>query len=182
MESARSNATTSSVRGAVNFVGLQVGWLACALGAARGYAWIGPLVVAGHLVIHFLWIQNRRQEILFLLVVAVLGTVVDSFQKATGLLSYASDVSVAWLAPLWITAMWVLFATAMTTSLRWLQGRYWLAMVLGAVFGPLSYVAGERLNGVEFNYGFWFTVIIMGVIWAMVMFGLSWLAQKKNKW
>jgi hypothetical protein len=182
LETVRSNTKTSSFRGVVNYIGLQVGWLACALGAAWGYAWVGPLVVAGHLVIHFLWIQNRRQEILFLLVVAIFGTLVDSIQKATGLLSYASDIAVPWVAPLWITAMWVLFATAMTTSLSWLQGRYWLAIALGVIFGPLSYVAGERLNGVEFNYGFWFTVFVMGVIWAVVMVGLSWLAQIKNRW
>lgn len=167
----------ASLRGVVNYVGLQIGWLACALGAARGYPWVGLLVVAGHLVIHLLWTQNRRREIVFLLLVALLGTAVDSAQKAGGLLNYASDAPWPWLAPLWITAMWVLFATALTTSLRWLQGRVWLAAALGAVFGPLSYVAGERLDGIGFNYGFWFTVLAMGVIWAVAMAGLAVLAK-----
>jgi hypothetical protein len=177
-----SYSSSIKLRTIVNYVGLQLGWLACVVGAAQGYPWAGPVVVGGHLVIHFLWTQNRRQEALFVLVVAMTGIVVDSLQKTSGLLSYAGDVPVYWLAPYWIIAMWVLFATAMTTSLQRLQGKYLFAAAVGAIGGPLSYVAGEKLNGIEFNYDFWPTVIIISLIWATVMVWLSWLVKSKSSW
>jgi hypothetical protein len=44
--------------------------------------------------------------------------------------------------------MWVLFASTLNVSLRWLRGRWMLAMLLGAVAGPLAYYAGAGLGGV----------------------------------
>ncbi|MGB7931118.1 MAG: DUF2878 domain-containing protein, partial [Gammaproteobacteria bacterium] len=48
----------------------------------------------------------------------------------------------------WIVAMWVLFASTLNVSLRWLRGRWMLATLLGAVAGPLAYYAGAKLGGV----------------------------------
>jgi hypothetical protein len=169
---------TTFFRSAVNYAGLQIGWLACALGAAWGYPWVGPLVVAGHVALHLGWMTRTRPraEVIFILLVSALGLLVDGAQKASGLLTYASDNSTPWLAPYWIVAMWALFATSFSTSLKWVPGRYWLAAVLGAIFGPLSYAGGAQLGGIEFNYPYYFTMLVMGLIWAGVMVALAWLA------
>ena len=53
-------------------------------------------------------------------------------------------------APYWIVAMWALFATTVNLSLRWLKGRLWLALILGAIGGPLAYFAGYRFGAVTF--------------------------------
>ncbi len=166
----------TSFQALTNYAGLQIGWLACALGAAWGYPWLGPVVVAGHVALHFGWATRRKAELYFILLAAALGLLVDGGQKASGLLTYASDNSLPWLAPYWIVAMWVLFATGFSTSLKWLRGRYRLAAIGGAIFGPLSYAGGARLGGIEFNYDYYFTMVVMGVIWALVMVGLSWLS------
>jgi hypothetical protein len=47
--------------------------------------------------------------------------------------------------------MWMLFATTLNLSLRWLKGRMLLAAVCGAVAGPLAYLGGEALGGVRFT-------------------------------
>ena len=92
-------------RGLVNYLGLQLGWLACAWGAANGRVWLGPVVVAAHLGIHLLWSDFRRSEVIFIAIVTLLGLVVDSLQKVTGLVLYAADFpSLPWLAPAWIVA------------------------------------------------------------------------------
>jgi hypothetical protein len=49
-----------------------------------------------------------------------------------------------------MVALWVLFATTFNASLRWLRGRPLLAMALGAVGGPLAYLAGAQLGAISF--------------------------------
>ena len=45
--------------------------------------------------------------------------------------------------------MWMLFATTLNVSLRWLKQRPELAAALGVVAGPAAYFSGYRLGGVE---------------------------------
>lgn len=163
-------------RGIFNYLGLQGGWLACVWGAAEGQPWLGPLVVAGYLTVH-LWLSNRWQsELQFILLAGLLGTAVDSLEKASGLLVFVSDIpGWPWLAPVWIIAMWLLFASSLTTSLAWLQKRYGLAALLGIIFGPLSYALGQQLGGVTFTYSFNTTMLALAFIWGLVMPGLVWL-------
>jgi hypothetical protein len=133
-----------------------------------------------HLIIHLWWSANRSRELYYILLVGLLGMGVDSLKKATGFITYASDIPIEWLAPFWITAMWVLFSTTFNSSLAWLQGRYSLAAILGAIFGPLSYVAGERLAGITFNYNLPFTILILAAVWGSVTPALAWLAKWMN--
>jgi len=164
------------LRGIVNYLGLQLGWLACAWGAANGLPWLGPLVVAVHLGIHLYWSAERRREAVFIVIVTLLGLVVDSLQKVSGLVVYAADFpALPWLAPPWIVAMWTLFATAINSSLKWLDGRYGLAAILGAVFGPLSYRAGAALGAASFSYSEGLSLAVLALIWAAVMPALVWI-------
>jgi hypothetical protein len=80
-----------------------------------------------------------------------------------------------WLAPLWITALWLMFATQLNGSLRFLQKRYLLALVAGAFGGPLAYFAGERIGAVEVLPDDVPATLILGVIWAVAVPGLLYL-------
>ncbi len=46
--------------------------------------------------------------------------------------------------------MWLVFATTLNVSLRWLRGLPLAALGLGAVGGPLAYWGGERLGAMTF--------------------------------
>ena len=121
---------------------------------------------------------KRNQELKFILLVGLMGMVVDSLKKITGLITYAGDVPVAWLAPPWIIAMWLLFSTSLNGSLSWLKDRYGLAVILGAIFGPLSYVSGARLGAASFNDDLWVTLGVVAVVWGLVVPGIVWLSEK----
>jgi hypothetical protein len=162
-----------------NIVGTQIGWFACALGAAQGRPWLGLVVVAVYLILHLLWSPEWRRELQFILTVGGLGMAIDSLSKITGLLIYNGDMlNIAWLAPLWIGALWLQFASTLNVSLAWLQDNYLLAVVLGAIFGPLSYLGGARLGALGLPHDKTFTVVILAIIWGMVMPALAWLAKK----
>lgn len=135
----------------VNFILFQVAWFACVLGGARGLPWIGPAVVAVVAAYHLSRVPNPKAEFSLLALAAGIGAAFDSALAATGWLSYPSGQWHPLLAPYWMVALWVAFATTLNVSLRWLKGRPLLGLALGAVGGPLAYLAGAQLGGVTFH-------------------------------
>lgn len=134
----------------VNFILFQVAWFACVLGGARGIPWIGPAVVAAVAAYHLSRVPDPKSELHLLVLAAGIGAAFDSALAATGWLSYPSGQWHPLLAPYWIVALWVAFATTLNVSLNWLKGRLLLALAFGAVGGPLAYFAGAKLGGVTF--------------------------------
>ncbi len=163
-------------RKAFNFLGFQIGWFACILGAAHGYAWAGPAVVAGLFSAHLFIEPARRRELRLALISAVFGILFDSAFAATGLLVYAGSL-VGWLSPPWLIAMWVNFSMTLRSSMSWLLGRPLVATVAGAVFGPLAYLAGERLGAVNFSTPRWVGIMALAVAWGIAVPQLTKIAE-----
>jgi len=162
---------------ALNFVAFQVGWFACVLGAGRGLAWLGPLVVALVLGATW-WYAPRRRELLLLLAVAgAVGLCWDSALAAAGLIGYAPGALTPPLAPLWILALWLLFASTFALSMRWLRSRVLLAAAFAAVAAPLSYLAGERLGALQLLRP-QAALIAQGLGWALLLPGLLLLSRR----
>jgi hypothetical protein len=131
----------------VNFIAFEIGWFGCVLGAARHQAALGLAITV--LILLGSVILARRawaRQLLLLAVVALIGFVWDSALSMAGLVVYPGSVFGHMLAPAWIVALWALFAMTLDVSLRWLQGRTVLAIVLGAIAAPLSYYGGVRLG------------------------------------
>ncbi len=153
-----------------NIAGLQIGWFACALGAANNLPWAGPIVVTIYLLVHLYLVEDRHQELRLILLVGLIGTLIDGLMRFSGLLIYESAIpTVTWLAPVWITAMWMLFSSTFNSSLSWLKGRPVIAVILGAVFGPLSYIAGVRLEAIAFGQEWLQTVLVLALVWGVAM-------------
>lgn len=132
-----------------NIVLFQIGWFACVLGAAHGLAWLGSLtalVIAG---LHLAAARRPACELRLLLIVAALGFAWDSATAAGGLVTYGAGSLLPAMAPHWMVALWLVFATTLNVSLRWLRGRAGLAALLGAVGGPLAYYGGARLGALS---------------------------------
>jgi hypothetical protein len=165
------------IRLVVNLAASEAGWLACVSGAANGMPWAGPLVVLALVAIH-LWLSKRPGPELTLVILAVMiGLVADSVLVVTGLVSYPSGTWIEGLAPYWILAMWAMFATTLNVSMRWLRNRNALAAALGAVFGPLAYLAGQEFGAITFNRPA-LAIAALAVIWAAAMPLLVALARR----
>ena len=168
---------------ALNFIAFQVGWFACVLGAANGIAWFGALAVLAAAILHLKRARRPGAELRLLLAAMILGLVLDSALLATGWVAYpGSFAGSEWLPPLapyWLVAMWVLFATTLNVSMGWLHGRPLLAALFGAVGGPLSYWAGARLGAMELLQPT-AALAALAVIWAVAMPVLLRLAQRFN--
>lgn len=165
----------------INFILFQLAWLACVLGGAHGYPWVGPLVVAAVVAYHLQRAASPLPELSLLVTAALLGTVFDSALVATGWLVYPSGQWHALMAPYWIVAMWVAFATTLNVSLNWLKGRTQLSVVFGAVGGPAAYWAGSKLGGVSFvEPALALTTLALG--WAAITPALVALSTRLNGW
>lgn len=137
----------------LNFALFHLFWIAAVGGAAAGWLWMGPLLVALVVIVHLKMVpagRERMRELRFILWIGLAGTLADSLMHALGVTVYPTSVS-RWpypLVPPWITSMWVAFATMPRFSLAWLEGRPALATVFGAVGGPMSYFCGTRVGAV----------------------------------
>ena len=129
----------------------QIAWFACVLGGAAGKPSVGIAVVTAAVAYHLYMARRPLPEAALLSLAALIGAFWDGQLIGHGWLVYPSGIVAEWIAPTWIIAMWVSFATTLNVSLRWLHGRYGLAMILGALGGPLAFYAGERLAGVQFS-------------------------------
>ena len=166
-------------RNLLNFVVFQVAWFACVLGGARDLELAGTLAVAAAVALHVALARRPAVAVTLVAVVATIGLLWDSLVVTLGLMSYPSGSPAPGLAPVWIVAMWALFATTLNLSLGWLQGRPVLAALLGAVGGPLAYFAGHRLGGIDLPDPA-LALLVQGLGWALLMPLLAWLATRLN--
>ena len=175
------NATRPApTRGAIllNFAAFEIGWFACVLGAARHQGRLG-LAITALILLGSLVLARRAwpRQLLLLALVALIGFVWDSALSYAGLTAYPGSFFGPLLAPVWIVALWALFAMTLDVSLRWLQGRTVIAMVLGAIAAPLSYYGGARLGAVSLPHpaaALW----AEGVGWGTMLPGLLLLARR----
>lgn len=164
-----------------NFVGFQIGWFACVLGAAHGYWGLGPVVVALILLIQLSVVSNSASEIRLVLVSLILGYVFDSSLIHMGLFSLNANVLEPWGSSPWMAAMWVNFALTLRHSMSWLRGRYFLGAALGAISGPFAYLAGARLGAMEILTGPLSFGLALGSSWAAAVPLLIWVSWRKEQ-
>ncbi len=134
----------------LNFSMYQAGWLSSVLGAARELPMLGVFAMFIAVAIHLYRAQQPERELMLVLICGFIGAMFDSVLVALNWVSYPSGLFSPSMAPYWIITMWMLFATTLNVSLRWLRGRYWLAAVLGFVSGPAAYFGGYKLGGIVF--------------------------------
>lgn len=161
----------------VNFVAFLTAWLACVLGGAHGLPWVGVAVTALIVALHLRLSVRPVREMMLLLFAGIYGAWWDGFLAGVGWLVYPSGTFAQWVAPTWIIAMWVAFATTINASLRPLRGRWWPAFGLGAVGGPAAYAAVAALGGVSFPD----TLVAMAVLsagWSFILPVLVYLGAR----
>lgn len=163
----------------INAVLFQLGWFACVLGAANQLPLLGIITVMLIVAYHLSRAAQPLQEVKLLALTLLIGFSWDSSLVYAGLLQYDSGILHFSLAPLWIIAMWALFASTLNVSLNWLKQRYLVATLFGLVGGPLAFYGGFKLGAVTFSDTL-MAMIVIGVGWALMMPLLMWISQYFN--
>jgi len=157
----------------------QAGWFACVISAARGAAWIGVAFAIALLAVHLWRATQPIEEAKLIAGVIVIGGIWDSGLVSFGLLAYPSSMVISGVAPVWIFLLWGMFAAQVNTTYRWLKRRIWLAPLLGAVAGPLSFRAGAALGAVQFVKP-WPAALALAIGWSVLMPAIIVLSRRWN--
>ena len=155
----------------------QLGWFSCVLGAAWGHPLAGAALAGVLVCMHLALAVHRQAELSLLLVACLLGVAIDSFQQGIGLFTFRTDPAWPFWLPAWVFVIWAQFATLLHYALRWLAGRYHLAVLFGLVGGPLAYWGGIRLGAASFGDNPSLTLAVLAVVWALVTPTLLWLSH-----
>lgn len=169
-----------TLRLVLNYLLFQLVWFICVMGGAGGYGWLGSASAVLAIGVHLCLVARPRQELYLILLAGGLGAVLDSLLVSLGWLRFSSGQFLPGIAPHWIIAMWMSFATLLNLSLGWLKGRYGLAAVLGAVAGPLAYYAGAGLGGLQWQAPMGVALAGVALNWALAMPLLLYWASRLN--
>ena len=153
-------------------IGFQIVWLISAIGAARGLAWPGIFASGLLLFLHLGWSTQRRADALIVLAAGATGCVAETALVAGGAIRYSAAWPSTAFAPAWIISLWLAFAVIIEPLRRLLGSRPLVkSAVLGAAFGPLSYIAAERMGAASLPSGpmLWTAYVAFAVVWAVAL-------------
>jgi hypothetical protein len=146
----------------------QVGWFACVLSAARGIPWVGIAVVAAALLWHLARAARPVSELRLVAAVTLIGAIWETCLVIAGLLIYPHESQPLVHAPYWIIALWASFAMQLNVAYGWLKHRVWLAVLFGAIAGPVSFHAGAALHALRVDNP-WRTMPALAIGWACLL-------------
>ncbi len=151
-------------------LGFQVVWFACAWGASHHYPLLPIIVSLAYLNTYMSKQVQKKQAYLFLLKMLALGFVLDSVLGFFNLITFASAFPepFTFLQPWWLSLLWLCFAASAKVSFSWLENRQSVAILLGAVTGPLAYYSGVQLGAILQIQTLGYVLLSAG--WACTMF------------
>ena len=164
----------------INLLLFQLGWFACVLGGAYDQALLGSMIAMAVIAYHFYRAADAVQEFCLLMLALIFGFIFESIITSQGLARYSHGQVFNYIAPLWMILMWPLFATTLNLSMRWLKGLpLLLTAIIGALFAPFAYYAGNRLGAVEYD-DFILSMSLIAIAWAVLLPALVTMSLKLN--
>ncbi|WP_185960675.1 DUF2878 domain-containing protein [Aliidiomarina halalkaliphila] len=111
-----------------------------------------------------LW-RQRRAFIAILLV----GLLVEWLTVLFGVIQFTGTNGI----PAWLYLLWVGFTGMALVVFDWLHRRYLLAAIAGAIFGPVTYLAGARFGAAELLLPVPWVIAVYAIAWALLMIFIS---------
>ncbi len=153
----------------VNAILFQVLWFAAVIGSAKLLMW-PSLIACSALAVWQLNPSRRHTGDLKLIGVAIiLGLISDTLVLQLNLFQFIYPFPFVGVTPLWILLMWIGLAMTINHSLKFISRHPLLPPLLGAIFAPLSYLAGLRLGAVEYLADPLLVSVCIAFIWAIAM-------------
>lgn len=140
------------------------GWFGCIFAAKYGFfdlAFVFPALLIGFLLVT----RNLSLRIVAKsLLIAFVGAVFDALAIHFGLVETIGRTALQ--IPVWLIALWLLFAFSMMKIGKEFKIPIWTAVILGFIFGPLTYKSGEAFE--VFSFANYFSLCVYAVFWAVM--------------
>ena len=141
-------------------------WFACILGAAINETHTAVAFSLLIILFHFYLAKDKKNEIKILLIASIIGFLFDGFLLKSELVLYTNHGWSYSITPLWIIVFVMGFAITLNFSLNWLKKKIKLSAFVGAIGGPLAYLAGEKLEAVTLMTPIALIAIVIG--WSLI--------------
>jgi hypothetical protein len=162
-------------------IGYQMVWFCAVIGAEHGLPWPGLMSMLIYASIQLGLTRNFKTHFSLMAAAIVMGCLVDGGLAYSGLAHYRAPWPSASFAPLWIVSLWATFSLTFTISLAYLQKRLWVAVLFGAIGGPVAYMSASRgFHVVTFSDPSWHGLFWLGTGWAIATPILAWIAGRSS--
>lgn len=112
----------------------------------------------------------RLDDMKLMAIMFFVGTIIDGLLTYGGLFIFEEESPLIpfWPIPIWLSLLWVAFSGTVYHSMTAFKGRYILCAMGGAVFAPLSYIAGAKFEAVELGTSTVFAYAIIALVWSII--------------
>lgn len=166
-----------------NLIAFQIGWFSCVLGGANQLPWFGVIISAIILFIHIKRAAHPTIEARLIFAALIIGLIFDGVLLNLHWIAFSA--APYWpdqLPPPWMVVLWGLFASTINISLAWLRHKRVMAILIGAIAGPVAYWSGARLGALQLTQPT-FALIYLSIGWAIavpVLFKIAALLETEN--
>jgi hypothetical protein len=152
-------------------------WLGTVSGAGHGREWPGVMLALLFTAWRLSASRHRRLECGLMSVSLLMGITLETLWVRGGWLRYAA--ARPWpTVPVWILGLWICFAQAIVPLFGYLQNRPWLAALIGALGGPLSYAAAANAwHALAVSPPAWQAYLLLALGWGIALPVLTTLAR-----
>jgi hypothetical protein len=120
-------------------------------------------------VVYGLWQLDKAGRVAVLLIL-LSGIGIDTLLLRLNVIQFSGDA----LLPLWFVLLWAAFALAAVEFMAKVLTKPWLAAILGASGGPLSYWGGAALSGGALQFPLQlYSAVVLIVVWALIAIALG---------
>jgi len=162
----------------LNFILFQIGWFACVYLGANYRGELGALIMAVFTLGQVFVSRQRNLLLCYLVAVTVIGSVLDAGLNHIGIFEFLVPSKMPWSYPIWMSGLWLGFSLVIHRTLGWLSKRFFLSALFGFSGGAVSYYIGGNMGGIAFPEGLIFSLLVIGMFWAIITPFLFWLHEK----
>ncbi|PWY54328.1 DUF2878 domain-containing protein [Legionella qingyii] len=157
----------------IHTIAYYVAWFACIMLAARGYAWISPLIVAACVLLQLYWQHRTRKPLqglgILLAIVVSISTLIDSTLVYKGIVIYSANPFSPYFTSPWMITIWISFTVVLYATLSSLFDHLLLLGLLSCAGFALAFRIGGSLGAAFFPYGTDITCLLIGLIWSLLL-------------
>ena len=159
----------------LNFIAFQILWFGCVVGGgAHRELWIGSLSLIP-LVLLVLFQPSRWLDFMLAFTATALGLSLEYIWIKLGILSFSG----ATFPPVWMGFLWFGFALTINHSMKFFRDSPIIGPLIVGFFGPITYLAGNKLGAViVMDY---FLLVLIIPTWIFLFHFLRTLSLKVDK-
>ena len=148
--------------------GYQLTWLMCVFGEVLYQSFL-PGLIAGVIFLFLVFVNSKNKKRFFYIIflISIIGYLFDSAVVNLRIYEFNTSLKIG-LLPIWMLVLWPSFATLFDEVFVFLSKYKFLAVLLSAFLGPLTYYSGSPLGLISINFLFLFFVL-MTIFWSILM-------------